>query len=908
MGFRISLPAPSRSARIILAATTAAGLLATMTAAAPSDADVVHREAIASSDGRVSVVLNTRAGGVLDLAVALDGRPVVDRVGLGLVTEAVDLTTGLTFERAERRRFDQAYLPGSAVNGPVSSTTDELVAEFTKGAAALVVSVRATADGVAFRYEVSVPGSSAVVSEATTFDLPDGSTLWAGEYQRNYEGKPQRLTAAGLGGHRLAMPALVSTPSGAWLQLTEADVRAGGAYPAVRLDADGGSAGVLRTALPGPDSAVFDTAPARIRVPFATSTQTPWRVIGAAGSLQRLAQSTLLTDLNDDPPAELAGAAARWVKPGVALWPWWAYSVVGADYVRLHREYVDAAERLGFDYVTADSGYGSWDELEEIARYASARGVGVFAWMHRNEFRRADATLFDQVEIDAAMKAMAARGVVGLKIDFFDSDRADTMRFYDRLSIGAARAKLMIDFHGSTKPGGEQRTYPHVLTSEGVAGAEGYKNGNPSSARDDVNMTLTRGLVGSADATPVALSLGSPLTTQAHQLALAVAFTSGLTTLADSPSVYEGWPGLDALRSLPTVWDQSLLIDAQPDSHAAFARRSGQTWYIGAISDGARQLSVPLGFLAAGSYTATVYRDGGANGQPAVERSTVTSADALALPLAEHGGATVVLSPGPAETIVTADRVLEAESAAMLGTARSAPCASCSGGAKAGYIGDDGIAFRDVEAAGHYTARIVYLSGEERALSVAVDGVEVQSAVLSQSGKGSGDPSGWSVPRSVDVPLELAPGSHTIVLSGTRGYGPDIDRMLLVRRYEAEDAANTLTAPAVRRACRGTDCTGGLVGDIGRGASVTFTGVTAWGAGATTVGIRYASAQVRFAVVRVNDGPEQLVRFPATGGWDSWSLRTISVDLAPGENTVSLSSLPGWSDWAPDIDGIEVAQ
>ena len=684
-------------------------------------------------------------------------------------------------------------------------------------------------------------------------------------------------------------------------------MRAGGAYPAVRLDIPGGNTRALRVALPGPDSAVFDGAPASVRVPFDGSMTTPWRVIGMGTGLGDLVESHLLTDLNAPPAPALTGTAAAWIRPGVSLWPWWSNSTVwGDDYLSLHREYVDAAERLGLPYVTADAGYSSWDQIEELAHYANARGVGIFTWMHRNEFQRSDKTLFDQSEIDSAMKKLAERGIVGLKIDFFDSDRADIMRFYDRLSIGAGRAKLMLDFHGSTKPGGEQRTYPHVLTSEGVAGAEGYKNGNPASARDNVNLTLGRGLLGSADATPVALSLVNQLTTQAHQLALSIAFTSALTTLADTPAAYETWSGVDVLRTLPTVWDQSRLIDAAPDSHAAFARRSGQDWYVAAITDGARNLPVPLDFLGSGTYTATVYRDGGSNGQPLVERSAVTAADTLALPLAEHGGATVVLTPGQTALSPKADRILEAESAVLGGSARVSSCASCSGGAKAGYIGSAGITFPDVPAEGAYTARIAYLSGERRRLTVAVDGVASPPLTPAESGRGSGDPNGWNVPRTIDLPLHFEPGTHTIVLSGTDGNAPDIDRVQLIRTYEAEDAANVLTGKATRTACTTAGCNGGMVGQLGQGASVTFPGVTAVKAGSTSIGIRYASATTRSIIVRVNGGPGRVITFPRTASWDDWSLRTVTVDLAEGVNSIALAAES--SSWAPDVDAIEVAQ
>lgn len=909
MSLNASHPALTRGPRSIVAIAVAVALAVTSTAASRFDGDpITHREEVVSADGRVSAIVNTRAGGRLELTVALEGRPVLDGVRLGLVTERADLTTGLSFHGAERRRFDQAYVPGGATNGAVSSTTDELAVTYRTGTAALTVIVRASRDGIAFRYVAAVPGRSAVVAESTAFDLLDGSTLWAGDYQRNYEGLPQRRGTDELAGHRLAMPALVSTPDGRWLQLTEADVRAGGAYPAVRLDAEGGAGGVLRTALPGPDSDVFNTSAAKVRVPFDDEATTPWRVVGMAAGLASLAESSLLTDLNDAPAPELTGASAAWIKPGVSLWPWWSYSVVGADYLVLHRQYIDAAERMGFPYVTADSGYSSWDDLEGLARYGASRGVGVFAWMHRDTFRHPDGTLFDQAKIDAELKGIATRGIVGLKIDFFDSDRADVMKLYDRLSIGAGRAKLMVNFHGSTKPGGEQRTYPHVLTSEGVAGAEGFKHGTPVSARDNVNLVLGRGLLGSADATPVALSLAAPLTTQAHQLALSVAFTSALVTLADSPAAYESWPGTEMLRSLPTVWDRSLVIDAEPDSHAAFARRAGDSWYVAAITDGARQLSVPLDFLGSGEFTAVTYLDD-ADGRLALEQSAVTASDTLLIPLAEHGGASIVLTPGTGIGTSSADHILEAESAKIGRSARVSACASCSGGAKVGYLGFSGygdVAFHGVEAEGAYTARIAYLAGQARRLTVSVDGTDVATVTPPESGKGRGIPIGWDVPRTIDVPLELGPGAHTIVLSAPDGYGPDLDRMTLVRTYEAESAGNILTGRAARSACEGDGCNGAMVGQLGYGASVTFTEVTARTTGTTTVAIRYASAQVRSILVRVNGGPAQVVRFPRTATWSDWSVKTLRLELAAGTNTITLAA-PSDS-WAPDIDAIAVAQ
>ncbi|ODA90945.1 hypothetical protein ATY41_07745 [Leifsonia xyli subsp. xyli] len=565
-----------------------------------------------------------------------------------------------------------------------------------------------------------------------------------------YENAQKRSAVPDLAGRRMAMPLLASAAGGSqWMLLTEAAVYAGGSYPAVRLD--GGANGVLRVQLPGPDRSVFDTSAGAVRVPVAAGAQTPWRVIELGSSLAELAEGSILADLNDAPSGTLAPEAASWIRPGTALWPWWTNS--SPDYIALHQQYIDAAERLGVPYVVADLGYSSWADIATIGVYARMHGVGVIAWLHKNEFRNPDGSFFDQATLTTAVKEHAVPGVVGLKVDFFDSDRAETMAFYPRLARAAASSKLVLSLHGATKPGGEDRTYPNIFTSEAIGGDEWYKMRAPKSAADNVNAAVTRGLLGSAYYTPDALAIGgAPNVSQAHQLALTTVIPSALTTLADSPNSYEGWAGWGYLADAPTVWDQSLLLDAVPDSHVAVARRSGETWRVAAIDDAARTVDVPLGFLGEGAYTATSYTDGADGTSVAVSRRTVTADDRLSLNVALHGGAAVVLTPGVAVSVEpSADRVLEAETATLSGAARIDPCVTCSGGFKVGYLGVGGrMTFSGVEAEGDYRLRVAYLLGEPRSLTVTVDGVPVR-VTSPVSGAASGVPIGWDVLRSIDT-------------------------------------------------------------------------------------------------------------------------------------------------------------
>jgi alpha-glucosidase len=254
--------------------------------------------------------------------------------------------------------------------------------------------------------------------------------------------------------------------------------------------------------------------------------------------------------------------------------------------------------------------------------------VRVLLWTHWRELRdpRRRARLLDR---------WAGWGVAGIKADFLQSDRPRRIAVYDAIARAAARRRLLVNFHGCTLPRGIQRTWPNVLTMEAVLGAE-----HAVTAAHDVDLVFTRNAVGSMDYTPALTALGS---TAGHQLALAVAFESGLQHLADRPATYAANPAADAvLRALPAAWDDTRLLDGAPDSHAVVARRSGAEWWVAGIHAGAATTrTVALGFLPPGrSYRATVTAD-----DLTAREATVTAADRLTVPVAADGGFTIRLAP-----------------------------------------------------------------------------------------------------------------------------------------------------------------------------------------------------------------------------------------------------------------------
>lgn len=895
---------------VALAATLLAGVSVAVPTA-PASALTTHT--VTSADGLTSMTVRNENDGTLTYSVAQGGQSVIDSSALGLTTASVDLAHNLSFDGETNTTVTQSYSLIEHFNGNISSAANQMTLSYHNGSGQLKIVVQARNDGIAFQYVVSGVGSTTVTGEATTFALPINTGLWASDFReaRDYEQTYPYVSAAAMGTKHLAMPVLASLRNNAaWALISEAAVYNNGAYPAIRLDAQGTGNRILKAQLPGPDTNVFDTSVSGVQFATTGSFSTPWRVVATSASLATLTNTSMITDLN---PAVASGADTSYVKPGKALWSWWSNEenyAAGDDMVLSQKSYIDSAEELNMQYVTVDCCYNPAD-ITGLAAYAKKRGVGLFIWKNKGDFQTSSGAYMNQTEVNSTLQALANQGVAGIKIDFMQSDRNDTMALYNRIATGAGLAHLMVNFHGSTKPSGENRTYPQIITSEAILGSEQYKYGRPPTAADDATYPFTRNIIGGMDMTPVVFSISSLNTTQAHQLALSVVFTSAMAHFADSNAAYETWVGRHFLKAVPTVWDESRMVEGFPGNYATFARRSGTDWYVGSIADAARTSTIPLNFLGSGSYTATIFKDGATDRLIATETRTVTSADTLSIPLRAHGGLSIQISKTPLAFDGASDRVLEAESSAntLAGGAAVAACPGCSGGTKVGSLGNGGsVRFNSVQAAvaGAYTLKLGYLAEDARNLTVAVNGGAAQTVSPPRSGKGNaGFPSGWDIVRDTEITVTLVAGSNTITVGNTGGYAPDVDRIIMVKSYEAESAGNTLTGGATVASCTGTECSGSKVSGIAGASTLTFAGVAAQTAGSTTVQIRYTAATARTAQVSVNGGTPTTVSFPATANANDVSTNTVWLPLAAGTNTVKIDSAGGTG---PDVDRILVRQ
>jgi alpha-glucosidase len=353
----------------------------------------------------------------------------------------------------------------------------------------------------------------------------------------------------------------------------------------------------------------------------------PWRIIGIAEKDADLITNHLVYLLAR--PSQVEDTS--WIKPGKVAWDWYnANNIYGVDFksginTQTYKYYIDFASRYGIEYVILDEGWYKLGDLltvtpdiniEELVAYGKQRNVGIILWMVWK-------TLDDQ--FDAAFNQAEKWGVKGLKIDFMQRDDQPVINFYHKVCREAARRRMLVDFHGAIRPATMTRTWPNLVNVEGVRGLEQNKWSKYANPEHNVTLPFTRMLLGPMDYTPGAMvnsgqernfaaiferpmSMG----TRVHQLAMYVVYEAPLQMLADSPSHYLREPEvMEFLKPVPTVWDETRVLAAQIGDYVVIARRRGQDWYIGGMTDWtSRTLDIDFSFLPAGRFQMVAYEDG----------------------------------------------------------------------------------------------------------------------------------------------------------------------------------------------------------------------------------------------------------------------------------------------------------
>jgi len=537
----------------------------------------------------------------------------------------------------------------------------------------ILLVVRAFDDGLAFRYEFpkqeglgpagGAGGALQLTAEDTRFCLagdPRVKALLLPNFTSSHEGEYTTMSWSALKSDTLMdMPALFEFPGPVYMAITEAALLD---YAGLYLEKHDQC---LRGRLsPLPDGT-------GLCVQAGLPHHSPWRVLLISSRVGALIESNIITDLNE--PCRIGDSS--WIRPGKTTFPWWNGNVVpdtinapGNNFVTA-QYYIDFCARAGLQYHSVvEYGLHEWYtndgagfmpgphadptrpvpglDMKQICDYAHQKGVGIRVWVHW-------AALYPH--LDSAFAQFERWGLSGMMVDFMDRDDQKMVNIQTEILEKAARHHLHIQFHGAYKPTGLNRSYPNELTREGTLNYEVNKWDKRITPDHDLNMPFTRLLAGPTDyhlggfrAVPDSLfrvQYTRPLMlgTRCHMLAMYVVLESALAMVCDYPDAYEGQPGFEFLQQVPTVWDETRVLDAAVDKYIVIARRKGDDWYIGGISnhDG-REVAVPLGFLGKGVYSATLWKDAADAGTDPnhleKEGRRMTGNDSLSVRMAPGGG------------------------------------------------------------------------------------------------------------------------------------------------------------------------------------------------------------------------------------------------------------------------------
>ena len=564
---------------------------------------------------------------------------------------SMTLTDGTVFgqnpklKKEKRSSHDGIIYPPVYKKDSIQDSYNETCLSF-RGGYSLIF--RAYPDGVAYRFVSELKDPFYVKDEQAAFNFPDNPMFYAATPKgRTVDGKEQQyyssfqntyryIKLSAWDRERLAfLPVLVERTDGKKVCITEADLLD---YPGMFIMTAQDGSGLYGHFAAYPKEVIAEVRGLKGTVKSREDyiaraeghTSFPWRV---------MVISEKDTDLlNNDLVYKLATPAAEadysWIKPGKVAWDWWNdWNIYGVDFraginTETYKYFIDFASSKGIEYVILDEGWaeaGPADlfkvvpeiDLEELVSYADSKKVGLILW--------AGFRAFDK-DMDRVCRHYSEMGIKGFKIDFMDRDDQYMVDFNRRCAETGLKYRLLIDLHGTYKPTGLQRTYPNAINFEGVHGLEELKWAEPGTDQVtyDVTMPFIRMVAGPLDYTQGAMDnrnrnnfrsiYSEPMSqgTRCRQMAEYVIFDSPLNMLCDSPSNYmKETECTDFIAGIPTVWDETLPLLGKVGDYVSMARRQGDTWYVGGLTDwDARDMELDLSFIGNGNFKAEIFEDG----------------------------------------------------------------------------------------------------------------------------------------------------------------------------------------------------------------------------------------------------------------------------------------------------------
>jgi alpha-glucosidase len=580
---------------------------------------------VKSPDNKIEVTI-TNSDKLL-YSVSYNGRPIINPSPLGFeLKDELPMTGDFTVVNQSVKDYNETWIPVvKSKHAEIINSYNELqliMKEKSGTMRQMELFVRAYNDGTAFRYKLlrsGKVGDRQITKELTTYSIPGDPNAWIvqyGGYSSSNESEFIKHPLSYLTEKSIAgMPLLMEYGNNLWVAITEAKIEN---YAAFYIGTNATPNQLTTKLVPVPGEA--ETG---VKVRFADEVYTPWRVLMIGETPGTLIESEIIQNLND--PCAIKDPS--WIKPGMSAWDHWWSGEVKME-MPVIKQYVDLASTMGWPYMLVDwQWYGKFNSPEaditkwapqismpEIIEYARSKNVKIIVWLYSSDVNRNSA-------YKEAFPIYEKWGVAGIKIDFMDRDDQQMVNWYHDIIRCAAENHLMVDFHGAYKPDGIIRTWPNMITREGVMGNEYYKFSNKMSPEHNVKLAFTRMLAGQMDYTPGAFlnvtkeqyknqTPSVVWNTRAAELSKFVIYESPLTVVCDHPDNILNQPGSDFLKIVPTTWDDIKFISGYPEDYVAIAKRSGDKWFVGVMNNSVgKTVELNLGFLSSGNYEAETWSD-----------------------------------------------------------------------------------------------------------------------------------------------------------------------------------------------------------------------------------------------------------------------------------------------------------
>jgi len=644
-----------------------------ITASEANGAVAVTDYRLESPDGRIRVSIQMPRPGSVPLWHAMfNGKLMLTNCALGLqIDQEGELMKDVRVLRTHTSSVDKKIEVLFGKTAFAKNTFRELLFELKSPERRQVnVILRCYNDAVALRYELPKGGSGASITlndETTSFGI-NGEPMAYVQYLENYNTSHEHnVTASRIStatNHALMdLPLTLSWQNGNCAAITEAALRHYAGMSLRRSQTAGTDVQLVCQLTPRPDgNKVIGPLPM----------VTPWRVVLIGEHPGALLESQTLYCLNE--PSKIGDVS--WIKPGKITFSWWNGDVYdgtrGAPILSLEtaKKYIDFCARNGIPThsLTSDETVTPWYfqskqgtdpgpdtdvtrpragfDLAGIRKYAESRNVRLWTWVHQGALRG---------HVEEAFAAFERLGWSGMMVDFFDHDDQDSIEFAESILDSAARHHILIHFHGIWKPSGWQRTYPNLMNHEGSLNLEYLKWSDLCTPEHNLMMAFTRLIAGPMDYhlggfrsltrdhfKPVNIA-PNVLGTRCHHLAMYVCYDNPNPMVADYPVAYEGQPGFEFIKIVPTWWDETRVLKGEIGEVIVTARRKNKMWYLGGMSARrARDVDLSLSFLGSGKFRATLWKDAAdAETDPnhlTKETRTVSSRDTLKVHFALDGG------------------------------------------------------------------------------------------------------------------------------------------------------------------------------------------------------------------------------------------------------------------------------